>query len=412
MWGGDVRNKEHANRKAREAYRARVSTEEGKQSHRDKVRMWRASKRPDGWVPKNKPPNYWSKEACAAEAAKHLTRFEFQIVSSSAYTTAVRNGWLSEMCAHMGPPNASRVKWTFGACAGEARKYASRAQFHANNPRAYNAASKKGWLEDVCAHMPYPTNRLKEDVAALASAYETRSAFARHENAAYVAAQRRGWLDDVCAHMGPPEKMKLFTRFVYVIRAGGTRDVYVGLSCDPKKRYGRHAVKGRAEVRDMLSRPHRFLVVTTRLAPDAAADYEKRLIARFRDAGWNVINVLPGGGLGAAYAKWTPETIKIEAEKYDSVASFRSGARSAYGKACRLGIVDDVCAHMARGKRPNGYWTEETVRAEIAGAKTRAEASKGRFRMAYRYAQMMGILSDVLSHLPRRNRMRTTMFDG
>lgn len=407
-----MRNKENANRMAREAYRNRVATEEGKQAHRDKVRMWRASKRPAGWVQKNKPQNYWTKEACAAEAAKHLTRVAFQIGSASAYTTAVREGWLSEICAHMAPPNSSRVKWTFCACAGEARKYASRAKFHASNPRAYNAASKKGWLEEICAHMPSPTRRLKEEVAALAAAHETRSEFARHENAAYVAAQRHGWLDDVCAHMRPPEKVKLFTRFVYVIRACDTREVYVGLSCDPKKRYGIHAIKGRAEVRDMLSRPHRFIVVTTRLAADVAADYEKRLIARFKAAGWDVINVLPGGGLGAAYAKWTPQTIKLEAEKYDSVASFRSGSSSAYGKACRLGIVDDVCSRMARGKRPNGYWTEETIRAELVGAKTRDEASKGRFRMAYRYAQMMGILSDVLSHLPKHQRGRTTTFDG
>lgn len=46
---------------------------------------------------KTKPNGYWTKENVFAEARKYRTKKEFEKGCGSAYVTARRNGWLSEM---------------------------------------------------------------------------------------------------------------------------------------------------------------------------------------------------------------------------------------------------------------------------------------------------------------------------
>jgi len=47
------------------------------------------------------PNGYWTKERCAEEAKKHKTRTEFQRNSSGAYSAALENSWLDQICSHM-----------------------------------------------------------------------------------------------------------------------------------------------------------------------------------------------------------------------------------------------------------------------------------------------------------------------
>ena len=42
-----------------------------------------------------------SKEDCRIEALKYNGRKEFAKKSCATYTTAIRNGWLDEVCSHM-----------------------------------------------------------------------------------------------------------------------------------------------------------------------------------------------------------------------------------------------------------------------------------------------------------------------
>jgi predicted GIY-YIG superfamily endonuclease len=48
-----------------------------------------------------KPNRYWTKERCVEDALKFTTRSEWQNKSSSAYSIALKNGWLDESCNHM-----------------------------------------------------------------------------------------------------------------------------------------------------------------------------------------------------------------------------------------------------------------------------------------------------------------------
>ncbi len=51
--------------------------------------------------------NYWNdKERCKLDALKYKTRFEWQLINASAYTHALKNGWLDELTLHMKRYNA------------------------------------------------------------------------------------------------------------------------------------------------------------------------------------------------------------------------------------------------------------------------------------------------------------------
>ena len=56
-----------------------------------------------------KPPRYWNnKKRCRREALKYKSRMDFCKGSSGAYCSALRNGWLNEICKHMKP----KGNWT------------------------------------------------------------------------------------------------------------------------------------------------------------------------------------------------------------------------------------------------------------------------------------------------------------
>ena len=61
---------------------------------------------------------------------------------------------------------------------------------------------------------------------------------------------------------------------------------------------------------------------------------------------------------------WTEERIREEALQYDSRSRFRKGAPGAYQTAFRKGMLDEVCSHMKRLKAPTGF-TIDIIKCEI-----------------------------------------------
>jgi predicted GIY-YIG superfamily endonuclease len=101
----------------------------------------------------------WDKETCATEALKYETRKDFERNASGAYVMAQRRGWLSEICAHMTYRKKPKGYWTKERCAVEAAKYMSRAEFKRSAISVYNTAERRGWLGEICYHMTYRKRR-------------------------------------------------------------------------------------------------------------------------------------------------------------------------------------------------------------------------------------------------------------
>lgn len=151
----------------------------------------------------------WTENRCAVEALKYNTRAAFKRNSKSAYHSSLANRWLNDICAHMPDLKKPNGYWTKDRCAKMAIKFRSRFEFDRKCNSAYSAAVRKGWLSDICNHM-VDRRWTKERCAEAALKHKTRSDFRRAVDSAYAAAWRNGWLDEICGHMPPHTRPVIF----------------------------------------------------------------------------------------------------------------------------------------------------------------------------------------------------------
>ncbi len=141
-----------------------------------------------------------SKELITHIAKNFETRGEFRAADCSAYNAALKNGWMDDVCIHMGQGEYRTLTKAF--VSSIARNFSTRKEFQRADNVAYGAAWKNGWLAEICAHMqPVRRTITKEVVAISAKKYKTRSEFQANDSVAYRAANKNGWMEDVCEHM-------------------------------------------------------------------------------------------------------------------------------------------------------------------------------------------------------------------
>ena len=157
-------------------------------------------------MPKPKPPRTWTKDECAAIAKKHNKRSEMIKCDLQAYNAARKYGWLDEICTHMRPckKHVERSYWTKERCQERALLYSHRTDFKNGDGSAYATAVRNGWLNEICVHMTKPTPKVrwtKEECHKVALKYQTASEFRKHDRSVYVTALLKGWLEDICSHL-------------------------------------------------------------------------------------------------------------------------------------------------------------------------------------------------------------------
>jgi hypothetical protein len=93
---------------------------------------------------------YWTDEKISAEALKFTTRGSFAIGNKAAYQAAYKRGILEEVCSHMEP---ILTYWTEEMIAEAALQFDTRVEFGISNPNAYTAAKTRGIMDQICLHM-------------------------------------------------------------------------------------------------------------------------------------------------------------------------------------------------------------------------------------------------------------------
>lgn len=152
------------------------------------------------------PKGYWTKERCHKEAKKYESRTHFNMFANTAYVTALREGWMDELCSHMVPKQKEGGYWTFERCKEEALKYETRSAFNAMAGGAYGRCVAEKWLDKVCVHMDTKPRKprgywTRERITEEALKYMHRRDFRINASRAYNVADTGGWLNDICSHM-------------------------------------------------------------------------------------------------------------------------------------------------------------------------------------------------------------------
>lgn len=286
-------------------------------------------------------PIKWTKEVCQKEALKYKSRSEFKKKSPNIYNACVRNGWVDEVCQHMGTALIKKNYWTKERCQEEALKYKTRSEFELGSPSAYVKCGYMGWKDELCGHMETNGNKYK--------------------------------------------------RCIYAIEFDDN-SVYIGLSYNFTKRFNQHLsdIKSNSIVLKHFNKVKSNPIVkklTEYMDVEEASKMESIKLQEYIDSGWNVLNRAKCGNVGGKTIKWTKDRCHEVSLKYTSRNEFKKSSHNAYKAAQRMGWLDDICSHMKIGKKPNGFWTKDKCREESLKYKNQEKFRKflpGAYNVSYK----------------------------
>lgn len=300
-----------------------------------------------------------------------------------------------------------RFFWTFEEILKEAKKHKTYTAFQKKSTSAYNAAIRMGLLKKVekltrLKRLQKPRNYWdKEKLIEEALKYDSRKEFQINSGSAYGIAHARNYSDEICKHMKPIGNR--FKRGLYAFEHPD-KTVYVGLTYNYKRRYREHMKNNKILIKKKREGGQVFKTFDILYDHKVAAKEEIKLINRYRNQGWIILNKIKGGGLGGSNRRWTPELIAKEALKYKTRGEFFKKSTSAYVSAKTLLIFNKVTKHMPKRlilKGPDNChfkWTEEKLIEEALKYKTIKEfrtKSCGAYSTAYK----RDILDKICVHM-------------
>ena len=292
-------------------------------------------------------PRKWTYKMLRDEAFKYNTKKDFRKNSTSAYRTAYNRGILDEITQHM----EQRKIWTKEEFEIESRNYKNKQDFRNNSP-AYSQSLRNGWFNkffDDCL-----IRWTKEMAHQEALKYETKVEFRNGSPKAYGAAHRHKWMDDITKHMVPVGS--LYKRMVYVYEFPDNH-VYVGLTYNKKRRHNAHTNI------DKITSPVAKHIIKTALDPIYkeestyittidAQNLEHRTLERYMSKGWVILNTSKPGGLGKPRrTSLTMEMIRDLASSYPTRVAFKRAHRREYRIAHKYGWLEDVFMNIPKQDR-------------------------------------------------------------
>ncbi len=247
------------------------------------------------------------------------------------------------------PPNY----WTYERCKEEALKYKSRTEFSIGCYGAYNKARKENWLDDICSHMILMGN----------------------------------W----------------YNRCIYSYEFSD-HYVYVGLTYNLDKRQKDRDNDKKDQVTKHINETNLIPLkkqLTNYIDVDKASILEGFYVKKYKNEGWNILNIAKTGAIGSSYIKWTYDNCKEEALKYKSKTDFKKYSSGCYTKAYQNNWLNDICSHMIPTQKPKYYWTFKRCKEEAIKFKTKSEF-KLKSNSAYLISCRNSWINDICSHMINR----------
>lgn len=342
-------------------------------------------------------------------ASRCQTKAEFLERYRDAYKACHRRGW-TDIINRLPSRDCGAYKWTDAAIQEAIKPHSSLKSFRLAEAALYVLLSQNGRLADFTAHLTRARNPgghwTKDRCHDAALTCKTRTMFARRFAGAADAALRHGWMDEICEHMTAPEIMA--TKVVYIIKRIGSRQAYVGISSSPDRRYASHINRPMPHTREIISNPHRFRIVSTRMPAIAAAKLERRLIAHLIRKGWEVVNITKGGHVGSPPRIWDKKSLKKIAASVATRGELLANHSGAYSAAHDRGWLNDIFAnHKNRGygDGPIRDWAVPHIRELASKCVSRADM-KNRYPKAFQAAYRRGCLDDVFNQHPNNGYTR------
>lgn len=328
---------------------------------------------------------FWTDENILAECAKYHSTAEWQRESPSSYQIAKKRKLV--------PANMQRElehgKWSKANIAKAAKSCSTRGEFRSTHPSAYTIALNNGWLDDVCEHMlnkaPWFGPRvIREYLMTHDVSFKLEHKFRQHKEVAkypfdfflpdfnlvleYQGRQHiDGWMRDRADAAAIQVRDQIKKDFAVAnninyleLNQTNKVDLFKALESE----LVRLADKERLV----------FSLATRSLTDDEIKSLETAFI-------------------------WNYESVKAAVAKCKTVKEFRDTYPGGYGYALLNDIWEDLSKPLKRVIE-HGKYTKEYVTAAALECTTRNEF-KQMHRGAWAAAQRNGWLIEVCSHMPK-----------
>jgi uncharacterized protein (DUF2132 family)/predicted GIY-YIG superfamily endonuclease len=231
--------------------------------------------------------------------------------------------------------------------------------------------------------------------------YNHRSDWQKNSSG-YQIADRRNLLDSCCQHMVP--KINCYTHNIGVIYAFmfDDRTMYIGLSVSLQKRYNYHLREGIVNKKINTSVPYKFIILEQNIPNQILSEKEIFYIDKFKNNGWNLLNVAKGGSRGGTYIRIKNEELMKSASKYSSRTEWARQEHKLYNVAVHRKLVDKCCEHMTVIKRS---WNISDAINEAQKYSTISEwqkHNKSSYNFLYRKPEMMDAIAHMNRHYIRK----------
>ena len=305
-----------------------------------------------------KPSGYWTYERCKEEALKYNTKSSIRKSCVSAYNSITRNKW-TELTKHFKSYQKPSGYWTYDRCKKVALSYDMKGDLTKDYASVLNVIRKNKW-DELIKHLKtnkipsryWTYDKCKEE----ALKYKTKSSLEKGCSGAYRGIIKNNWIK-LFKHMIPVGNR--YKRMIYVFEFDDNH-CYVGLTGDIKRRKNQHLGKDikSSVYKHMIkyNKAPKLIHVSDYISVEDAIIKEKKILDKYINNGWCILNKVKTGGIGGKQLKWTYKKCKIESLKYDSLSKFRLESSGCYSALLKNGWVDELCSHIKRKKTKNGYW--------------------------------------------------------
>jgi len=304
----------------------------------------------------------WTIELTRQEAEKYKSRSEFQKNSKKAYFAALRHGWLDEVCKHM---VIKRKNWTIDELRKVAIKYNELISFQKKENAAYLYALRHGLLDEIVSHMKRNTRWSIEKLQNEALKYNSKTEFEKNSTNAYNSALRRGVIDEITKHMKPLGNK--FKRLIYVFEFPD-KHFYVGLTYDLNKRHYNHLRDYRSSVSKHITITGQqpiLKIITDYIDKEIAIEKENDVLIDYIEKGWKPLNKVKTGSLGGNLRIWNKKKILDIVKKYDKLIDFRKSEPKAWEAAIRLKCYQEVIKNLEKKIKVRKY-TDDILKSLIS----------------------------------------------
>jgi hypothetical protein len=137
----------------------------------------------------------WTIEMVKEVVKKYNSRTDLLNNEPNAYAAAARNGWLEDIFKDVKRLINPNNTWTYELVSKEAAKYNKKSDFVKGSPLAYHAARRNGWFNELTKNYNTSKSWTPENITKEAQKYKSRKEFFDNAGSAYNKALKLGMMD-------------------------------------------------------------------------------------------------------------------------------------------------------------------------------------------------------------------------